>query len=234
MKKFYKKVSTEKTKAGFSLLLDGKNVKTPAGKTLNVNTKALVNAVADEWRDQGEKIDIKTMPLTTMCYAAIDQGTAKRKLIEAEVGAYAGTDLICYRAEIPKELQEKEAQNWDPIITWLEKEFGLKLAVTNGIAHVEQQAHTYEFVEKYLVAQNIFPLIAMQMITGLLGSVFLCIAVVEKKLNLDEAWQASHIDEDFQMSMWGDDSEAKEMREEKYKQFSSAVRFLFLANDIGK
>ena len=229
MKKFYSKVSVVKGKSGFAIKLDDKVVKTPAKKNLNVNSDALANSIASEWREQGEKIDIKSMPHTTMCYAAIDQDKKSREMIAFEVAAYADTDLICYRAEIPLELHEKEAQSWDPIVAWLKAEYGVELLVTKGISHVEQAKETNLFINKYLAKQDNFVLIALHMLTGLLGSVFLSFAVAEKKFSLDEAWLASRVDEDFQASRWGDDQEAKEAIDEKYKQYSHAVSFLCLS-----
>ena len=228
MKRFYKDVSLNSADGGFTIALDGKGVKTPAGKPLTISAEPLANAVAGEWRGQKEKVDLKTMPLTTLSYAAIDQVAENRALIEGEVAAFAGSDLICYRADAPIELRKKEQAAWDPIVAWLTDEYALELIIINGISHVAQADKTLTFMASLLAEQNDFSLAAMQRITGLLGSVFLGVAVAEQKLSPDEAWAASRVDEMYQAELWGEDAEAAVELKAKHAQFCATVEFITL------
>jgi chaperone required for assembly of F1-ATPase len=73
VKRFWKDVTVEPEDGGFAIRLDGRPVKTPARAPLAVPTEALAQAVADEWRAVGERIDPRAMPLTGLANAAIDR-----------------------------------------------------------------------------------------------------------------------------------------------------------------
>lgn len=228
MKKFYDKASVAEVASGFSVVLDGRDIKTPATKLLVVSSKPLAKAIANEWQGQGEKVDLKTMPLTTLSYAAIDQVADNRALIEGEVGAYASSDLICYRADIPAELRKKEEAVWDPIVAWLKDKYNIDLILITGISHVEQGHDTKEFISKYLGDCDHFALAAMQRLTGLLGSIFLSIAIDKKQITVEQAWAASRVDEIYQAELWGEDTESLGEIEAKYAHFCAASQFLSL------
>ena len=97
-KRFYKSVSIEKEGAGFALLLDGKPVRTPAKAQLLLPARALAEAVAEEWRAQGERIDPAAMPLTKLANSAIDGVAGREEAVIDDILAHAGADLLCYRA----------------------------------------------------------------------------------------------------------------------------------------
>ena len=75
MKRFYKEVSVS---GDFSVLLDGKPIKTPAKAKLVLPTQRLAEAVADEWRSQGTNIAPATMLLTKLANTAIDRAETMR------------------------------------------------------------------------------------------------------------------------------------------------------------
>lgn len=230
MKRFYKQVSATQSANGVAVELDGRAIKTPAGQQLSLYSKALADAVAKEWDSQEDKVEHKTMPLTTLSYAAIDQVASNRSLIEGEVAAYGCSDLICYRAQSPDELSAEEAQAWDPVVTWLKDVHGLALVLSEGVNHVAQEEKTLEFVKSYLSRQNSFTMAALERLTGLLGSVFLAIALAEKFITPDTAWQASRVDEIYQAKQWGEDEESLRETQAKYRDFCAAAQFLTLSN----
>ena len=66
----------------FEILLDGKAVKTPRGGTLSTGrSRALADAIADEWRAQDGVIRPETMPLTKLMNTAIDGTSVNRAAI---------------------------------------------------------------------------------------------------------------------------------------------------------
>jgi chaperone required for assembly of F1-ATPase len=229
MIRFYKDAGLSKTANGYAVTLDGKHIKTPAGKVLELTSKPLAEAIADEWQGQIDKVDIKSMSLTTLSYAAIDQVGNNRALIEAEVGAYAGADLICYRAEAPLELRQKEEAAWNPIVTWLNDEHGLDLKTVTGLSYVRQDEKIEAFMSNYLAKQDMFILAALQRITGLLGSLFLSMAVEKDKISAENAWQISRVDEAYQAELWGEDVEADVEVAKKHANFNEAIVFLSLS-----
>ena len=81
MKKFYKEVAASKETDGYAILLDGRAVKTPSKKTVMLPTLALAEAVAQEWRGQGEKIDMNAMYLTRLAYGVLELTDAGRTML---------------------------------------------------------------------------------------------------------------------------------------------------------
>ena len=100
----------------FGILLDGEPVKTPKKRPLQCRRGALAEAIADEWRAQEALINPARMPLTRFANTAIDAVDDAREAVAADIAAYAGRDLLCYRAEAPEALAKLQSKHWDPII----------------------------------------------------------------------------------------------------------------------
>ena len=64
--------------------------------------------------------------------------------------------------------------------------------------------------------------------TALSGSALLALAVADGRLTPEEAWAAAHVDEDWQISQWGEDAEARERRASRRRDFGAAARLLAL------
>jgi hypothetical protein len=117
-KRFYQDVAVKDDGAGAAPLLDGKKVRTPAKAQLVLPTRALAEAVAEEWRAQGERIDPVTMPLTKLANSAIDGVVGREQAVIDDIAAHAGSDLLCYRAQAPDGLVAAQRKHWDPVLAW--------------------------------------------------------------------------------------------------------------------
>ena len=78
------------------------------------------------------------MPITGLACAAIDRVKGGRQAIIDQTLKYAGTDLLCYRAEEPRELKRHQQAQWQPLLDWAADKFGARLVPTEGIVHREQ------------------------------------------------------------------------------------------------
>ncbi|HEU0134406.1 MAG TPA: ATP12 family chaperone protein, partial [Allosphingosinicella sp.] len=123
MKRFYENASVSPEEGGVAILLDGRPVRTPARNLLRVPTEELAEAIASEWNDQGEKIDPQSMPLTGLANAAIDRVEPDPTAFGATLARYGESDLLCYRAEGPRPLVERQARQWDPLLGWARTRF---------------------------------------------------------------------------------------------------------------
>jgi chaperone required for assembly of F1-ATPase len=70
-----------------------------------------------------------------------------------------------------------------------------------------------------------FALAAFHDLVALSGSLVLALAVIEERLEPQEAWRLSRLDEDWQIEQWGDDEEAEAMARVKGAAFLDAARF---------
>jgi chaperone required for assembly of F1-ATPase len=226
-KRFYKDVAIKDEGNGASsLLLDGKPVRTPAKAHLALPTRALAEAVAEEWRAQLDRIDPLTMPLTKLANSAIDGVKGRERAVIDDILNYAGSDLFCYRAEGPKALVASQTKHWDPVLAWAKSALDAPLALAEGVVHVGQPEASLDRIRRELEGLDPFSLAALHLMTTLTGSALLALAVAKGKLTPEEAWQAAHVDEDFQISQWGEDAEAAKRRAHRRRDFDAAARLL--------
>ena len=226
-KRFYKVASVMPGAAGgFVVALDGKPLRTPARHELGVPHPDLAEAIAAEWQAQQDRIDPATMPLTRMINTALDGVSTAQEEVFEEILRYAGSDLLCYRADAPEALVEREAELWDPHLDWAAN-MGARLVLSEGIVHVEQPAEAIRAIA-VLLRRYATPLqlTALHTLTTLTGSLVLALALAEGQADPEEVWAAAHVDEDFNISNWGEDFEAAARRAQRRIDFEAAVRIL--------
>jgi chaperone required for assembly of F1-ATPase len=231
-KRFYKEVALKDEGDGrASLLLDGKPVRTPGKTPLALPSRTLAEAVAHEWRAQGERIDPSTMPLTRLANSAIDGVAGREQAVLDDIARHAASDLLCYRAEGPKALIEAQARHWDPVLALVREALQAPLLLSQGIVHVAQPDASLARIRDGFEGLDPFRLAALHVMTALTGSALLALAVFREWLTPEEAWDAAHVDEDFQISQWGEDAEAKARREARWRDFEASARLLDLLRD---
>src|SRR5712671_4030861 len=111
--RFYRDVLVERTGEAYRILLDGKPIRTPARAAFLLPSEALAQAVAEEWRAQGEKIDPESLHLTKLANTAIDRVAANRDSFIEQIVDFARSDSVCYRATAPQDLIARQAAQWD-------------------------------------------------------------------------------------------------------------------------
>src|SRR4029453_5966085 len=166
-KRFYQRVDVADRDGGFALLLDGKPVRTPGKKQLLLPSRGLAEAVAEEWRAQKERIDPATMPLTKLANSAIDGVKGRQNGVIGDILSYAGSDLLCYRAEGPRGLIEAQAAHWDPVLAWAKSALGAPCVPAEGPAPVAQPRASLDRLREALEGHGPFCLAALHVMSGL-------------------------------------------------------------------
>ena len=219
-KRFYQRATVGEGPS-YPVLLDGRAVKTPAGGTLAAPSRPLAQAIAAEWDAQGERIDPATMPLTRLANTIVDGVAPDPGPVADEVVKYLGSDLVCYRADTPEGLVRLQGRSWDPILMWAREELGARLVLTEGVVFVEQPEHAVAAARK-AIPSDPWRLGAVSLITTLTGSALLALAVAAKRLSVEEAWAAAHVDEDWNMDFWGHDELAMQRRAIRFVDMQAA------------
>ena len=227
-KRFYKAAAANPAGNGFTVALDGRPLKTPGKRDFVVPSKALAEAIAAEWSAQREVIDPATMPLTRIANSAIDAVALNMGAVAEDVAAFACSDLLCYRAEAPRELARHQAAAWDPLLRWAMSTFEIHFKIVNGVVPVEQSPFIRQRIVAALEAMDPFALAAIHVMTTLTGSSVLALAHAKGQIGLEAAWAAAHIDEDWQIEHWGQDFEAEERRQVRAAEFAAASRLYSL------
>jgi chaperone required for assembly of F1-ATPase len=230
-KRFYKVVTVADSGGGYAILLDGRPVRTPKKLQLVVPRRGLAEAIAAEWAAQGAEINPATMPLSKLAITALDGVATHAKAVADDIVKFAGSDLLCYRAEAPAALQRLQAEAWDPLIAWAEAELGTRFQLAEGVMPVEQSPATLERVAAAVAPFEPMALTCLHVMTTLTGSAILALAEAKGRLTAEEAWAAAHIDEDWQIARWGVDVEAAERRARRWTEMQAASRFLRLLGE---
>ena len=158
------------------------------------------------------------MPLTRLLNSAIDGVARTMAETRADILRYAGADLLCYRAEEPAALAERQAEAFDPVLRWAAEALGARFRLGAGVMHVEQPVETIEAIRSALEDfDDPIALAALSAMTTLSGSALLALAVARGRVAPEEAWRAAHVDEDFQAERWGADAEATARREARWQ-----------------
>ena len=224
VRRFFKAVEVCEADGRHALMLDGRGARTPGRNPLVAPSRALMLKVAEEWERQAETIDPADMPLTRLLNSAIDGVAHTMAETRADILRYAGSDLLCYRAEEPEDLVERQARAFDPILRWAAETLGARFHVTAGLMHVAQPHAALKAIGAALEAyDDPAALAALSVMTTLTGSALLALAVARGFLSAEAAWRAAHIDEDYQAERWGADAEAVTRREARWREFEAAA-----------
>jgi len=231
-KRFWKAVATRQSPAGWSIELDGRAVKTPAKAALFLPTSAMADAVAAEWDAQEGVIDPRSMPFTRSANAAIDKVAIQQAEVADMLAAYGDADLLCYRAEAPEELVQRQSETWDPYLDWADATLGARLSPRTGVIHESQCPEALKRLSGQVHALNAFELAAFHDLVSLSGSLILGFAAAHDMNPVPGIWAASRVDETWQEQQWGEDEEAQRVAEIKRTSFFHAKSFFDAAQAV--
>ena len=218
----YKEASVGPHESGFAVLLDGHIAKTPAGNPLALTHQTLALALAAEWGAQGERLDPASMPLTRIVNSAFDAVASQMKSVRADIARHGQNDLICYRADGPDDLVARQEAQWSPLMAFAHEKFVARFVLAKGIVHVAQDPRTLAAIDQALEGYGALSLAAMHTVTTLTGSVVIALAVAHDRLTVEAAWVAANVDEDWQVSQWGEDDLALETRAFRWREMEAA------------
>ncbi len=232
LKRFYTAAEAAAIADGFAIRLDGKPVKTPGGRRLTLPTHALAAAVAAEWEAQAGTIAPSTMPLTQLASTALDRVGPERPHITAELLNYAGTDLLCYRAETPADLVARQTAGWQPLLDWAALALDAPLLITTSLLAVEQPRPALAALERAVDRLDPWRLTAVQSATVAAGSLVLALALAAGRLDAAQTFELSQLDETYQIELWGEDWEAADRRAALKADIAAAERLLALTAKV--
>lgn len=224
-KRFWKDATVGACEGGFTVRLDARPVRTPGKNLLVVPTRALAQAIADEWQAQQGLVRPETMPFTRAANSALEKVMPQFDEVVSLLAAYGDADVLCYRATAPVELIALQQTAWDPLLEWSARDLGAPLVAVAGVMHIPQPAASTARLHQMTAALSAFQVAAFHDLVMLSGSLVLAFAVTRGRLTPEEAWVISRIDESYQAALWGEDSEAAALAETKRLAFHQASAF---------
>jgi chaperone required for assembly of F1-ATPase len=113
------------------------------------------------------------------------------------------------------------------VLDWVHGRFGARFMLAEGILFVTQPEKSTAAIANHVSGiSDVFHLAALHVATTLTGSVLLALAVSENHLATSEAWALAHLDEDFQMEVWGHDDEALVRRLSRWRDMEAACQLM--------
>lgn len=227
-RRFYTEVTVEPAGDGHAVLLDARPVRTPGRAVLALPTVTLAHAIADEWAGQGETVDPGSMPLTRLANTVLDGILASPGPVADAIANYAGSDLLCHRADWPADLAARQAATWDPLIDWANRRFDIALTVGAGVMPIAQPQEVHARLSAAVHALDPWTLAATHMATTVTGSLILGLMLADGAIDPERAWAAGQLDDLYQAEQWGEDPEAAKARAARRADLDTAARMLRL------
>lgn len=231
MKRFYKLATAAPQEGGWSVLLDGRTIKTVGKRPQIVPTEALALAMAAEWNEQGEEIDTRLFVLRDLADYAIDAIAPNRAHLIKELVPYAETDTLCYRADEGEAFYDRQQEIWEPVLKAAESRYDVHFQRINGVMHQAQPQETIARLEGLLASFSNFELAALRMASSLAASLLLGLAALDPHNTASELWDIANLEEDWQVELWGKDEEAQALRQRRLEAFGVAMHFAHLSRE---
>lgn len=223
-KRFYADATVAPVEGGlYTVMLDARPLRCPGGSPFRA-PQPVAEVAATEWSAVAERVDPSAMPMTKAVNSAIEQVAPHRAAVIDEIASYGGSDLLCYRADAPQALADREAAAWDPLLDWAAERFGARLRFGAGVTPIEQTDGALTALRGAVSGRCNLGLTALNALVSLSGSLVLGLATAEARLEPDAAWAASRIDEEWQIEQWGRDAEAEAVAAERQRAFAAAAR----------
>ena len=227
MKKFWKKVSIKKISSNsFQIMLDERILQTPLKRELVLPNLNLTQEIVKEWDQHSKNINTESMIFYSLISTSLDKIIDNKNLYINDILDYVDTDLLCYRAENPKELVELQKNKWDPIILLIEKYIQTRVRVFQGVLPKKQHSTVHVRLNNLINQFDIFEISALHRLTNITGSIFLSLCVLKKDISKNEVFELSFLDELWQAENWGFDEETSQKRKEISIELNKSIFFL--------
>ncbi len=224
--KNWKAVTIAKTRgSSYNVLLDNDHLFSELGNIIEL-PKKLAISVAKEWRWNEDIEEIKKKFYTKFCFSVFDHTAPLRLKVLQTILEYADCDLVCYLAENPIQLVERQKKLFVTYIDWADEFLGIKLITGSGINHVKQNRENETKIKRYLEKLNDFELTIVYELTKLTSSFFIASAVYFGVVKAKDAWNASVIEDSYRIELWGEVPEETAVYENKKEYFFSFVKLM--------
>jgi len=212
----------------YKIMQNNKQLKTPAGNNYSMKQEKLAKEIAKEWQSQKNKIIPSTMPLTQLMATALDIIKKDRKKIQKNLASYIPTELLCYKAQKPETLVEKQNTIWNEYLKWCENKFNISFKTSTGITPIEQKEKTISKITTAIKEYDDFALSALSCATDCTGSIVLGLALIEQFKPASDIFEACEIDVTDQAIRWGEDPVTKEKHKSMLFELNACEKWVEL------
>ncbi|MXV43965.1 ATP12 chaperone protein [Saccharibacter sp. 17.LH.SD] len=229
-KRFWKQVDVQAMGEGmYAPVLDGRSIKLPQGAALSVSSRALAEAIAEEWRSvkMGDALTPDALSLTRITGSFIERVEKDVSTTKDVLLSYGMDDALSYRSAAQDEVLLGR------VLSWLQTK-GLSPEATFGIMPLQQPMAYQVALEQFLDTLEADTLAALGVIVPIFSSLLLALALIHNVVTVDEAMRLGNADEEKQLQQWGHDDELAHQLQQKERDVRDALRFLELSRQSGR
>ncbi|MCA3339140.1 MAG: chaperone, ATP12 [Roseomonas sp.] len=235
MKRFWEAaLAVPRHEGDYGVVLDGRPLRLPGGSILTTESRALAEAIAEEWHRaggaKGGEMRQEDVPLTRILGAVQERIAPDPKPMVEGLAKYGETDLLCYRA-VDHRLATRQAEAWNPLLEWAALALDAPLSITQGLMPMPQAPESLAALQAAVARHDATGLAALGVAVPALGSLVLGLALSLGRLDAEEAHRLAIVDEVFQEEFWGSDAETAARRAERLDDVKLAARFIALMAD---
>jgi chaperone required for assembly of F1-ATPase len=213
---------------GPTVYRDEKPLETPRNLPVTVPTVRLAEAILAECQAQGEKLDLRKMPMTQMTLTSLDITAKQRKEIIAGILRFGESELICQRATEPPDLVDLQNAGWKPYLDWARYELKADLRMGNGIVPFEQNPEALAALRVVVEKFGTFALTGVSEAVGVSGSLVLGLALATRHADVEAVFAAAELDQLWQIKRWGEDPAMAGIHAEIKRDLTDCARWLSL------
>jgi chaperone required for assembly of F1-ATPase len=228
MRRFWTSADIVADGAAWHIVLDGKPVRLPGGPVLRVHHEKLALAMAGEWQATGAEMTFEDVPLTRLAGTLQERILPDSRPVIAAVATYGEVDLLCYRAEQPAALAQRQDRLWQPWLDWAAERLGAPLLTGTGISYVRQAPESLAALRKAVEVLPAAALAALGLVVPATGSLVLGLALAAGEVDAETVHGLALLEELFQAEFWGHDPEADARRDRIAADIKLAERFMRL------
>ena len=170
-----------------------------------------------------------SMPMLRLSNTVLDGIKSNRAEVIGAILRFGEHDLLCYHADAPAALADRQRAEWTKLLDWAADNHGARLSVTSGINHIAQAPEAIAALERAIAAHDDFALAGLHVIASITGSLVLALALVEGAINPAQAFQLSRLDEIHQEETWGTDAQAQQRANLLAREIDVAADFIAAA-----
>jgi ATP synthase F1 complex assembly factor 2 len=236
LKKFWKSATVSEERCGFSILLDGRPLKTPAGKQVMIplERRVLATLTCAEWELQDQVLKSYSLPLTSIVMRSLDslENDTTRQGVIDNVLNYVHTDSICYQQDYPESFVKLQQEYWNPIVQWVNEKYDLDVETTTGILSIQQSEKVMKKFREIVESFDTFTLAAFEKAVLRSKSFMIALALIERHIDVEFAAMATRLEVYHQIQRWGEVEDAHDLDREDIKRQLGSVIATIIKNPV--
>ncbi|KAJ1951730.1 chaperone [Dispira parvispora] len=235
--RFWKRVTLEPTTesgGGWTVNLDQRAIRTPAGQrlVLGPHQRTLGLLLVGEWDSQDRVLKPHALPLTSLVARSIDglHTSEQRQKVVDQLMRYLQTDAICNQQTFPQALVDLQTQYWTSVIEWAQNHYGVTIHTTDQLFGMSQSAETERVLRSHVETFSPLQLAAFERVVLHTKSFLLGLALIQRKISVEDAAQAAQVEVLAQIKQWGYVEDTHDVNEEDMRRMLGAVACTLLTS----